>query len=121
MRGAVREALPIFAARQAAKQITAGCRARKPRAPPGIAAASASVSVLERSDGRCARPEDLVMLAAHLGECTAVLRKQRLPPGPLNQPYPPRCAVHVFRPSRTGASMPWRVKLSAGKYPAIGL
>lgn len=54
---------------------------------PALTAASGPVLCFERIDGRCARPEDLVMLAAHLGEIHGSAYVTELHQARLNQPY----------------------------------
>jgi hypothetical protein len=54
---------------------------------PALTAASGPVLCFERVDGRCARPEDLVMLAAHLGDVHGSGYVAELYQARLNQPY----------------------------------
>ena len=89
-------------------------------ASPTLTAASGPVLCFERIDGRCARPEDLVMLAAHLGDVHGSAYATELHQARLNQPY---CAVrgHML------PSFPHRRvdavarELRAGNVPGNGL
>lgn len=54
---------------------------------PALTAASGPVLCFERIDGRCARPEDLVMLSAHLGDVHGSAYITELHQARLNQPY----------------------------------
>jgi hypothetical protein len=54
---------------------------------PALTAASGPVLSFERIDGRCARPEDLVMIAAHLGDVHGSAYVTELYQARLNQPY----------------------------------
>lgn len=54
---------------------------------PELTAASGPVLCFERIEGRCARPEDLVMLAAHLGDVHGSAHAAELHQARLNQPY----------------------------------
>ena len=80
---------PSSAARQAAEanyRWLAGLQSRLRL--PELTAASGLVLCFERIDGRCARPEDLVMLAAHLGDVHGSAYATELHQARLNQPYP---------------------------------
>ena len=87
---------------------------------PELTAASGPVLCFERIDGRCARPEDLVTLAAHLGNLHGSAYETELHQARLNQPY---CAVH----GHMLASFPHRRvdavarELRAGNVPGNGL
>ena len=79
---------PSSAARQAAEAnyrwlAEPGSRVRLPE----LTAASGPVLCFERIDGRCARPEDLGILAAHLGEVHGSAYVAELHQAQLNQPY----------------------------------
>ena len=79
---------PSSAARQAAEDnyrwlAGLGSRVRL----PALTAASGPVLCFERIEGRCARPEDLVMLAAHLGDVHGSAHVAELHQARLNQPY----------------------------------
>ena len=79
---------PSLAARQAAQanyRWLAGLHSR-PRLPE-LTAANGPVLGFERIDGRCARPEDLGMLAAHLGDVHGSAHAAELHQARLNQPY----------------------------------
>jgi Ser/Thr protein kinase RdoA (MazF antagonist) len=54
---------------------------------PALTAASGPVLCFERIDGRCARPEDLVMLAAHLGDVHGSAHVIELHQARLDHPY----------------------------------
>ena len=64
---------------------------------PELTAASGPVLCFERIDGRCARPEDLVMLAAHLGDVHGSAYVTELHQARLNQQYHATCG-HVLPP-----------------------
>jgi hypothetical protein len=112
---------PSPAARQAAEanyHWLAGLQSRL--CLPELAAASGLVLCFERIDGRCARPEDLVMLAAHLGDVHGSAYATELHQARLNQPY---CAVrgHMlpsFPHRRVNAVAR---ELRAGNVPGNGL
>ena len=79
---------PSSAARQAAEAnyrwlAGLGSRVRL----PALIAASGPVLCFERIDGRCARPEDLVVLAAHLGDVHGSAYVTELHQARLKQPY----------------------------------
>jgi hypothetical protein len=81
---------PSSAGRQAAEanyRWLAGLQSRMRL--PELMAASGPVLCFERIDGRCARPEDLVMLAAHLGDVHGSAYVTELHQARLNQPYRP--------------------------------
>jgi hypothetical protein len=54
---------------------------------PELIAASGPVLRFERVDGRCARPQDLVMLAAHLGHVHSSAHAAELHQARLDRPY----------------------------------
>jgi len=87
---------------------------------PALTAASGPVLCFERIHGRCARPEDLVMLAAHLGDVHGSAYVTELHQARLNQPYRERRG-HVL------PSFPHRRvdavarELHAGNVPGNGL
>ena len=87
---------------------------------PELAAASGLVLCFERIDGRWARPEDLVMLAAHLGDVHGSAYVTDLHQARLNQPY--RAMRHHTLPSfphrRVDAVAH---ELRAGNVPGNGL
>lgn len=62
---------------------------------PALTAASGPVLCFERIDGRWARTEDLVMLAAHLGDVHGSAHVIELHQARLNQPYRAMCG-HVL-------------------------
>jgi hypothetical protein len=112
---------PSSAARQAAEANYRWLAALASRMRlPELTAASGPVLCFERIGGRCARPADLVMLAAHLGDVHGSAYVTELHQADLNQPY---CAVrgHML------PSFPHRRvdavarELRAGNVPRAGL
>ncbi len=79
---------PSSAARQAAEANYLWL-AELPSRPhvPKLAAASGPILCFERIEGRCARPEDLVMLAAYLGDVHGSAHAAELHQARLNQPH----------------------------------
>jgi Ser/Thr protein kinase RdoA (MazF antagonist) len=79
---------PSLAARQAAEANYRWLAELEGRVRlPELIAASGPVLRFERVDGRCARPQDLVMLAAHLGDVHGSAHAAELHQARLDQPY----------------------------------